>query len=332
MAAQYTAGGACSPADARTLRGVTETVKAQNRVTPPRMINLAFGAVIANVALSIVNSAMLWGFQSYLREQLIKSNNKAKKPKNYSLTDPQGLHNLNKDLHSGLTVGMVQTLIFGFLLVLLALNFRRGKGWARWATMLVLIIVVQAPFRLLSLGGGGPVLLHLMSALIGITSVVAIVLLVLPESSAYFAKVRGATAGSRPGLRDLFAPRPRGGVDGAPGASPRPAPASARNRASARSQVSTRAAQTKATPPADATATAQRTPATAQRKPTAAGQAKPPTVQGKPTAAAQTPASQEKRPRAKARARVDVTAPAPPSGSAPTSGTAKSRGKSRKGS
>lgn len=308
------ARGAGSPPDARTLRGVTETVEAQERITPPRMVNLAFWAVIANVVLSIVNSVMLWGFQGYLREQLLKSNAKAKKPKDYTSV-PDGVNRLHHDLHSGLMVGLVQIAIFGFLLVLLAINFRRGKGWARWAVMLVLIIVVQAPFRLLSLGGSGPVLLHVMSALIGITSIAAIVLLVVPESSAYFAKVRGVTAADRPtSIRDLFTPRPRAGAPGQP--APRRSGSSASNR----------------TPSARASVTGK--PAAPAKSDT---QAKPipeakPATQPKPDAVPKQPAP-EKRAKARSRARIDVTAtPARPTGSAPGAGTAKSRGKSRKGS
>lgn len=188
---------------------MTDTAEATETVRPPRTIQAAFAVTIAHVVLSIANSAILWGFQDYLRKQLIKSNNKAKKPKDYSTT-PQGLHNLNHDLHSGLNVGLIQIIIFSFLIMLLAWNFRKGRGWARWAEILVLIIVVQAPFRLFSLGGDSPIVMRVLSALVGLTGVAIIVLLLLPESTRYFAAVRGATAGDRasgaavPGFRDLF--------------------------------------------------------------------------------------------------------------------------------
>src|SRR5262249_12383148 len=140
----------------------------------------------------------------------IKSNNKAKAKdkKDYSDT-VQGLHNLNHDLQNGLRVGLIQIIIFSFLVVLLAVNFRRGRGWARWAEILVLVIVVQAPFRLLNLGGDAPAVMLFVSALVGLTGLAVIVLLVLPQSSAYFAAVKGATAGGAApmGLRNLFGPR-----------------------------------------------------------------------------------------------------------------------------
>ena len=149
--------------------------------------------------------------------QLFKSNDKLKvtdkHKKDYSLDGGKGLHNLNHDLHSGLNVGLIQIVIFSLLVMLLAVNFRKGRGWARWAEILVLIIVVQAPFRLFNLGGDAPVLMRLVSALVGLTGLAIIVLLVIPASSQYFAAVRGVTAGDRTsgaasmGFRNLFSPR-----------------------------------------------------------------------------------------------------------------------------
>ncbi len=278
---------------ARTLRGVTDTAEMPDRVSPPRMIVFAFAALIANVVVSIANAALLWGHQGYLRNELFKSNKKAtKNKKNYSLDGGPGLDKLNHDLHSGLTVGLVQTVIFGLLLVLLAVNFRRGKGWGRWATVLVLLIVVQAPFRLLSLGGHAPIMIRAGSALIGLTGLAVIVLLFLPESSQYFAATRGVktgASGAAPmGLRNIFAPRPRPTA----GQDPRPSV-----------------------------------------KPDAVIAAKQPKPAGT-SASGNAARPAEKRPKAKARASVDVTAPPPahaPATKPSGTGTAKNRGKSRKG-
>ena len=72
-----------------------------------------------------------WGFKSYLRGQLVTSNNKAKKPKS-----PYGPTQQNHDLHSYLYVTVIQAVILGILLVLIAHMARTGKGWARWAILL----------------------------------------------------------------------------------------------------------------------------------------------------------------------------------------------------
>ena len=308
----------------------TDTADKPDVIRPPRTIVAAFAIAIAHVVLSIGNSALLWGFQDYLRKQLVKSNNKLKLTdkhrKDYSDT-PKGLHNLNHDLHSGLNVGLIQIVIFGLLVMLLAVNFRKGRGWARWAEILVLIIVVQAPFRLFNLGGDAPVLMRLVSALVGLTGLAIIVLLVIPASSQYFAAVRGVTAGDRAsgaasmGFRNLFSPR-------RPPANDTDAPASA--KASART----------AAPPLRRPAKPVRTrPAPTEPAPTeSAATESAATESAAPPDDA--PATAERRPaKAKIRAGVDTyadptaapTATSDPA--APTRSTAsKSRGKSRRGS
>jgi hypothetical protein len=330
----------------------TDTAEKPDVVGPPRTIVAAFALTIAHVVLSIVNSAMLWGYQDYLRGQLVKSNNKLKLTdkhrKDYSDT-PKGLHNLNHDLHSGLNVGLIQIVIFSLLVVLLAVNFRKGRGWARWAEILVLVIVVQAPFRLLNLGGDAPVLMRLVSALVGLTGLAIIVLLVLPKSSQYFAAVRGVTVGDRRtgaaamGFRGLFGPRrPPVDDDADDVASARASTRSARSTGSAGSSGSSTKSSSK---PSTGTA------AQPVRRPTKPVQTKP--VQTKPvqtkpvqTKAAGPPpddaptAAPERRP-AKAKIRAGVDTYADPTAAqsatsdpaAPARSTAsKSRGKSRRGS
>lgn len=298
----------------------TETTDTPDVTRPPRTIVAAFAVTIAHVVLSIGNSAILWGFQDYLRKQLIKSNNKLKatdKHKKDYTSVPDGVHRLNHDLHSGLNVGLIQIVIFSLLVVLLAVNFRKGRGWARWAEILVLVIVVQAPFRLLNLGGDAPIAMKLVSALVGLTGLAIIVLLVLPQSSQYFAAVRGVTAGDRKsgaasmGFGGLFRPR-------RPPADDDEAPARPVGRPAARTEPVRRPSKPVQTKSAPAKST-ESEPA-----------APPPDV---------VPAPTERRPaKAKIRAGADsYPDPAAPSATsdpaAPSRPTAsKSRGKSRRGS
>ena len=278
---------------ARTLRGVSDTDAAPDRVSPPSKVTLAFGAIVANVALSVVNAVMLWAFSDYLRRQFVKANNKLKdtdkhKDKNYTPKE------VNHDLHTFLTGHLVQAVVFGLVMVLLAVNFRRGKGWARWITVGLLVVPVlptASVWQLAGLTGDSPGLVRAMSALIGLSAVAAVVLLLLPESARYFAAVRGGNADSsgaaRPapiGLRGMFGPRPRPPVQ--PDA-PAPAPAPARARTPA--------------PPAQ-----KRAGTSGQKRAAQSGQKPAP-------------------PRAKARTSAEPAATKP---SAP----AKNRGKSRKGS
>jgi len=252
---------------ARTLRGVSDSFEAPDRVSPPRTVILAFGAMVANVALSVVNAVMLWGFTDYLRGQFIKANDKLKdtdknKDKNYTLKE------VNHDVHSFLTSHLVQAAVFGLAMVLFAVNFRRGKGWARWFTIGLLVVPVlptASAWQLAGLGGDGPGLVRSMSALLGLTALAVIVLLMVPESARYFAAVRAAnagasgTSGAAPvGLRGMFTPRPRPSVkpDATPPASPpqkRAAP-SGQKRAAPSGQKKPAAPRAKARTSAEAAA------------------------------------------------------------------------------
>ncbi len=176
---------------------MSDSVEAPDRVSPPRTVILAFGALVANVALSVVNAVMLWAFSDYLRGQFIKANNKLKdtdknKDKDYTLKE------VNHDVHSFLTSHLVQAAVFGLAMVLFAINFRRGKGWARWFTVGLLVVPVlptASAWQLAGLGGNGPGLVRAMSALLGLTALTVVVLLMVPES----ARRRPArTAGTAP--------------------------------------------------------------------------------------------------------------------------------------
>jgi hypothetical protein len=310
---------------------VTDTVDEPDVIRPPRTVVIAFAVTIAHVVLSILNSAMLWGFQDYLRRQLVKSNDKLKasdknKKTDFNLDTPKGLHNVNHDLHSGLNVGLIQIVIFGLLLMLLAVNFRRGRGWARWAEILVLVIVVQAPFRLFNLGGDAPLLMRGVSALVGITGVAVIVLLVIPESSRYFAAVRGVRVGdgasgaASMGFRGLFRPRTPPSDDDASATTTTPTKRAPRGGQAVRRParpVATKPVATKAAaPPPDVT-----TEAKAERRP-----AKAKVRAGIDSFPSDPSASSVASDPAASSGGSDPTAPSRPSGAA-----AKSRGKSRRG-
>jgi hypothetical protein len=113
--------------------------------------------------------------------------------------------------------GLVQSLIFGLALVLVAVNMRRGKTWARWLLLILFAIPLlptAAPYRLLQIAGSAPALTRVAGALTGLAGLAVIVLLVMPESSRYFAAVRAEQVGERAegaaapmGLRGLFSPR-----------------------------------------------------------------------------------------------------------------------------
>jgi hypothetical protein len=199
---------------ARTLRGVTDTADA---IHPPRTIVAAFVATIASAVLSVVSAALWWGYQEYLRNEFVKANNKLKHTdKNYKKDYTVTSHAVNHDVHNWLMSGLVQSLVFGLAIVLVALSVRRGKNWARWLLLVLFAIPLlptAAPYRLLTIAGSAPALTRVASALVGITGLAVVVLLLVPESSRYFAAVRaeqlgeGAESAAPTGLRGLFSPR-----------------------------------------------------------------------------------------------------------------------------
>lgn len=206
---------------------MTDTADA---IPPPRTIVAAFVATIAAVVLSVLSAAVWWGYQEYLRNEFVKANNKLKPTdKNYKKDYTVTSHAVHHDVHNWLTSSLLQSLIFGLAVVLIAVNMRRGKSWARWLLLILFAIPVlptAAPYRLLTIAGSAPALTRVASALTGIAGLAVIVLLFVPESTRYFAKVRAEQLGDRvesaapTGLRGLFMPRPPGA--GAPGGTDTP--------------------------------------------------------------------------------------------------------------
>jgi hypothetical protein len=292
---------------------VTDTADTSAGSRPPRTVVLAFAATIATVALTVISAALWWAYQNYLRHEFVRTNAKLKPTDknhktNYDLS-PAHIGAVNHDVRNWLTSGLVQSLIFGLALVLIAVNMRRGKGWARWLLLILFAIPVlptAAPYRLLSLGGSAPTLTRIVGALIGLCGLAVIVLLAVPETSRYFAAVRAeqqgerATGAARPGLRDLFSPRPRNAGTSRPEAA---RPSTPRAAGPARPE---KPAATKPAPPRDKT---------------------PPSRDKTPPPDKPAPAETKSAPVAKAKARTG-TEPSRPAASV----AAKSRGKSRRGS
>jgi hypothetical protein len=277
---------------------VTDTADA---IRPPRTIVAAFVATIAAVVLSVLSAALWWAYQEYLRNEFYKNNNNLKagdknKKTDYDINTASGLKNINHDVHNWLTSSLIQSLIFGLALVLIAVNMRRGKSWARWLLLILFAIPLlptAAPYRLLSIAGSAPALTRVAGALTGVVGLAVIVLLFVPESTRYFAAVRAEQLGDRDqsaaptGLRGLFMPRPPGA--GAPGSTDTP--------------------------------TSSSTKPTLPEKPVAARPAR--------TAAT---ASTAKQTKAKVRASADAEPSSSPTARPASSVAAKSRSKSRKGS
>lgn len=299
---------------------MSDTVDAPAGIRRPRTVDLAFIATIATVALTVISAALWWGYQHYLRQEFVNSNNKLDPTdknfkKDYDLS-PAHIGAVEHDVHNWLVSGLVQSLLFGLALVLIAVNMRRGKGWARWLLLILFAIPVlptAAPYRLLAVGGNSPAVMRVVGVLIGLGGLAVIVLMVMPESSRYFAAVRAeqqgerASGAARPGLRDLFSPRPRNAGPSRPEAARTSTPRAA---GSARPETPARPEKpvaTKPAPPRD------KTP--------------PPPDKTGPAPDKPGPAETKSAPVAKAKARTGTETSRPAASVA-----AKSRGKSRRGS
>jgi hypothetical protein len=180
--------------------------------TPPRTINLAIAAVCAQVLFTMIRVASMYGYTDQLSALLVKSNRDAKHPKN-----PYGPSQIAHDLHQVRTNSLLQGLVVGVALLLLAYSLRRSSaGITRWA-LLIVMVMTGGPFSIIP-ARGFPVVPQTMAVLAGAASIVTIVMLFMPDSRQYFRAVStrrtGATveagAAPRPSLLgSLLRPQPR---------------------------------------------------------------------------------------------------------------------------
>jgi hypothetical protein len=192
------------------------------RIAPPQTIRLAVLAMGVQIFLTLVATALLWGYTSDLSKQLIKSN-KALKVTDKHRKNPDtylaGTSALMHDLHVYRQQTTFQALIACALFALAAYAIWRGSGMARWlytASAVIFSIYVGVS----RLAAGPPVVPNALSFVVALAAIAAIVLLTLAPSLRFFAAVKAArppaplrgAAGSgapRPaGFRGLFAPPP----------------------------------------------------------------------------------------------------------------------------
>src|SRR6185437_4330668 len=151
------------------------------------------------------------GYTSQLSALMIKSNNDAKKPEH-----PFNVVKHVADYRKGL---LFQGVVLSLAFILLALSLRRsrGAGPARWGFLIITVFVIQTngPLALLPISGY-PGALQVFRALLGLSSLAAIVLLFMPASLKYFRECKAVNrpegAPVRPGLGSLFSSR--GGASG----------------------------------------------------------------------------------------------------------------------
>jgi hypothetical protein len=174
----------------------------------PATVAWASIAVAIGAVLNVFRSMTFGGDTTALANTLIKNNAKAKKPKSpYGME--QALHDLDKLKHNGI----VQALIMGAALIVLAVLLRGGRMAhnARWLVVLILIFT-GAPMAITSLTSDLRPIYNVLSVLVSITAIAAIALIFVAPSRAFFAATKAATG--RPGLFGPKTGAPAGGAQG----------------------------------------------------------------------------------------------------------------------
>jgi hypothetical protein len=168
---------------------------------PPQSIQRAYWTVIAWVGLSVLSAVVLWTHKDYVRDTLKTANAKAKNKQDLSTAAK-----LDHAVNSSLTYGLVQILIVGALIVVLAMQLRRGRVWARWGLLILAVWPLFGMGVLVQLVGGltvsAPGDYKVVSGLAGLCALALIFFLLQRDTGAFFAARRGILA--RPAGIGLF--------------------------------------------------------------------------------------------------------------------------------
>jgi hypothetical protein len=147
----------------------------------PRNVDLALGAILVRCVLALAAAFALFGAKAELRRSAA-----AVHPEWSAAT-------LADKIDSELRSNVVLSAVYIGLVLLIAKYIRDGRNWARWVYAFVAFLVAGDVFRVTGLFSGDNLLFRLLSGLTGLASIVAIVLLFLPSSAAYF-RPAGASA------------------------------------------------------------------------------------------------------------------------------------------
>jgi hypothetical protein len=171
----------------------------------PESVDYALYAIVAQCALSVLFSISLFGARTYVLDSWRK--------------DAQHVGWSDQRLHDAfpgaVKASIVSAVIVVLLILLLAKFIRDGKNWSRYLFAILMVIPfspIAEVLRILGFFSGYPLLLRVLSGLIGVCALAAVILLFVPTSMPYFRKAvpAGAAAIAPPALslRGLFAPRP----------------------------------------------------------------------------------------------------------------------------
>jgi hypothetical protein len=161
------------------------------RADRPRNVDLALGAILLRCVLALAAAFALFGAKAELRRNAA------------SLHPEWSAATLADKVDGVLRSNVVLTVVYIGMVLLIAKYIRDGRNWARWLYAFVAFLVARDVFLVVGFFSGDNLLFRLLSGLTGLASIVAIVLLFLPSSAAYF---RPAGASPSP-LGSLFGGR-----------------------------------------------------------------------------------------------------------------------------
>lgn len=147
----------------------------------PLTVKLAFGALGVMALAGLARAVAARGSTAQFTYLLNQSNKNAKKPKNpYTAADvAHDLHNLRSSV---LLQAVVIAVAVAFLIF--ALRKVRSAGPSRWA-VLVVMLFTQSPLYVRPLKNW-PAAASALGVILGVASILAIVFLFVPQSTAYF--------------------------------------------------------------------------------------------------------------------------------------------------
>lgn len=182
---------------------------AKPQVPIPWTVDVACVAVAFEAVFTLLQALALRGSSSQLSQWLIDRNNKATgKNKKSPYTAADVAHDLSQ-MRSG---ALLQGIVVAVALAVLGYSLRRTRGasGARWA-LLIIVVLTSAPLAVVPISGNFPTLPKIAGVLMGASSIVVIISIIVPKSMNYFRDCKAATrpegAPARPGLAGLFGPR-----------------------------------------------------------------------------------------------------------------------------
>ncbi|MDQ1721162.1 MAG: hypothetical protein QOI26_896 [Pseudonocardiales bacterium] len=180
----------------------TDTDAGAESAGRPRNVDLALGAILLRCLLALAAAFALFGARPELR-------------RNAATLHPEwSTATLVDKVDTELRSNVVLTIVYIGLVLLIAKYIRDGRNWARWLYTFVAFLVAGDVLRVAGFFTGDNLAFRLLSGLTGVAAVVAIVLLFLPSSSAYFRPAAGSTSPLRAlfgGRAALIAAREAGG-------------------------------------------------------------------------------------------------------------------------